>query len=109
MSLARFSVKNSLLVNIISVFIIIVGLHAMFTLPLDMFPAVDFDIVTITTSYPGSPAEDVEKFVTTPIEKELFHHREVDPVQAARFTDALADLTTQLYQYLPTFGPAPQN
>ena len=36
-----------------------------------MFPAVDFDIVTVTTSYPGAPAEDVEKFITIPIEKEL--------------------------------------
>jgi len=71
MKLAEFSVKNSLLINLISVFIIILGILAMFNIPLDMFPAVDFDIVTVTTSYPGAPAEDVEKFVTIPIEKEL--------------------------------------
>jgi len=69
--LAEFSVKNSLLVNLISIFIIVVGIMSMFKIPLDMFPAVDFDIVTVTTSYPGAPAEDVEKYVTIPIEKEL--------------------------------------
>jgi len=71
MKLAEFSVKNSLLVNLISVFIIIIGIMSMFKIPLDMFPAVDFDVVTVTTLYPGAPAEDVEKFVTIPIEKEL--------------------------------------
>lgn len=71
MKLAEFSVKNSLLVNLVSAFIAIVGVIAMFHIPLDMFPAVDFDIVTVTTEYPGAPTEDVEKFVTLPIEKEL--------------------------------------
>jgi len=71
MKLAEFSVKNSLLVNLISVFIIVIGVISMFKIPLDMFPAVDFDIVTVSTVYPGAPAEDVEKYVTIPIEKEL--------------------------------------
>jgi len=69
--LAEFSVKNSLLINIISIFIILVGIVSMFRIPLDMFPSVDYDIVTVKTAYPGAPAEDVEKFVTIPIEKEL--------------------------------------
>ena len=43
----------------------------MFNIPLDMFPNVNFDMVTVSTVYPGAPAEDVEKFVTIPIEKEL--------------------------------------
>jgi len=71
MKLAEFSVKNSLLVNMVSVFLIATGILVMLRMPLDMFPAVDFDIVTITTSYAGAPAEDVEKYVTIPIEKEL--------------------------------------
>lgn len=71
MKLAEFSTKNSLLVNMVSLFIIIAGLRAMVGLPRDAFPQVDFDIVRVTTAYPGAPAEDVEKFVTIPIEKEL--------------------------------------
>ena len=71
MKLAEFSVKNSLLVNLLSVFIIVVGFVAMVQLRREAFPPVDFDTVTITTVYPGAPAEDVEKLVTTPIEKEL--------------------------------------
>lgn len=71
MKLAEFSIKNSLLVNMISIFIIVAGIRAMLGLSRDAFPQVDFDVVTVTTAYPGAPAEDVEKFVTIPIEKEL--------------------------------------
>ncbi|MFC1703580.1 efflux RND transporter permease subunit [Candidatus Omnitrophota bacterium] len=71
MKLAEFSVKNSLLVNLISGFIIIVGIIAMVQLRREAFPPVDFDAVIITTVYPGASPEDVEKLVTTPIEKEL--------------------------------------
>ena len=71
MKLAQFSVKNSLLVNLISAFIIIVGIYSMFNIRRELFPPVAFDTVTVTTTYPGAPAEDVEKFVTIPIEKEI--------------------------------------
>ena len=62
----------------ISLFIIIAGIRAMMGLPRDAFPQVDFDVVTITTAYPGAPAEDVEKFVTIPIEKELKGFQKVE-------------------------------
>ena len=71
MKLAEFSVKNSLLVNLLSVFLLVVGFISMLQLQREAFPNVDFDVVNITTIYPGAPAEDVEKLVTTPIEKEL--------------------------------------
>ncbi len=71
MKLAEFSVKNSLLVNLLSIFIIIVGIVAMLQLKREAFPNIDFDRAIITTYYPGAPSEDVEKYVTTPIEKEL--------------------------------------
>ena len=71
MKLAEFSVKNSLLVNLISVFVIVFGLIFMMNLKREAFPSVSFDELLITTIYPGAPAEDVEKLVTNPIEKEV--------------------------------------
>jgi multidrug efflux pump subunit AcrB len=71
MKLAEYSVKNSILVNLISFLIIFIGLFSMYNLRKEAFPSVDFDVVTVTTNYPGAPAEDVEKFVTIPIEKEI--------------------------------------
>lgn len=71
MKLSEFSVKNSLFVNLISLFVMVTGVFAMFNLRRDAFPNVSFDQVTVQTVYPGAPAEDVEKLITIPIEKEL--------------------------------------
>lgn len=71
MKLAEFSVKNSLLVNLISAFIILFGFIAMMNIRREAFPSVSFDEMIITTVYPGAPAEDVEKLVTNPLEEEV--------------------------------------
>jgi len=71
MRLADFSVKNSTLINLLSFLIIFMGIFAMYNLRKEAFPAVDYDIVLVTTYYPGAPANDVEKLVTIPLEKEI--------------------------------------
>ena len=71
MNLADISVKNSLLVNLLSVFIVLIGGFSMLQMRREAFPPVSYDIVTITTVYPGAPTEDVEQFVTIPIEREI--------------------------------------
>jgi len=37
----------------------------------DQFPTVDFEVLSVTTAYPGASPEDVEKSVTNVIEEEL--------------------------------------
>ncbi len=77
MNLARFSVKNSLFVNLLSVFIIVAGIVTLTQMSREAFPNVSFDVVRITTIYRGSTPREVEKLITTPIEKEL---KEVDGI-----------------------------
>jgi len=81
MKLAEFSVKHSLFINLLSVLILLIGVIAMFTLNREAFPVIDFDEAAVQTYYPGAPADDVEKLVTTLLEKEL---REVDDVEEMR-------------------------
>jgi len=71
MNLAKFSVKNSLLVNLLSILLIIAGLFALSTINREAFPVFSFDIVLVTTIYPGSPAQEVEKLITIPLEEEI--------------------------------------
>lgn len=73
MKISEFSVKNSLLINLISVFILIAGMYTLFVFKIrrEAFPEVSYDMVVVNTIYPGSPPEEVEKLVTIPIEKEL--------------------------------------
>ena len=83
MKISEFSVKNSLFVNLLSVFIIIAGIISVFSLRREIFPNVTFDIVQITVAYPGATVGDVERYVTTPIEKEL---KKVDYIEDIRST-----------------------
>ncbi|MDD4201917.1 MAG: efflux RND transporter permease subunit [Candidatus Omnitrophica bacterium] len=78
MSLPRFSVNQSLFVNLLSVIIMIIGLNVAMNMNKEIFPNVNFDTVTVTTIYAGATPEDVEKLITTPIEKEL---KQVDGIK----------------------------
>lgn len=85
MNLPRFSVNQSLFVNLVSILIIIFGLLVVFGMNREVFPNVDFDIVSVTTAYPGATPLDIEKLVTVPIEKEL---KEVDGIKEIKSSSA---------------------
>ena len=71
MHIAEFSVKNSVLVNLLMAAIIIIGMVFVLVLPLELFPSIKLELVTVETVFPGASAEDVEKLVTIPIEEEI--------------------------------------
>ncbi len=78
MSLPRFSVNQSLFINLVSVVIIITGLVVLLEMNREIFPNVSFDMISVSTIYPGATPVDVEKLITVPIEKEL---KQVDGVK----------------------------
>jgi len=78
MSLPRFSVSQSLFINLVSVMIIVMGLITVFGMNREIFPNVSFDMVSVTTSYAGATPADVEKLISVPLEKEL---RDVDGIK----------------------------
>ena len=86
MSLPRFSVNQSLFVNLVSVIIIIIGILVLLGINREVFPNVSFDMVSISTFYPGATPIDIEKLVTTPIEKEL---KEVDGIDEISSSSSL--------------------
>ncbi|PKL15964.1 MAG: AcrB/AcrD/AcrF family protein [Spirochaetae bacterium HGW-Spirochaetae-5] len=73
----KYFSEQSLLVNIFSAGLVISGLVFVFTAQREAFPRVDFDWVVISTVYPGSTAEDVEKHITIPIETKM---KEIDGI-----------------------------
>ncbi|MCM8812475.1 MAG: efflux RND transporter permease subunit [Candidatus Omnitrophica bacterium] len=74
---ALFSVKHPLFVNLCTIMVCVAGIASMFLLQREMFPNISFDTVIVATQFRGAAAEDVEKLVTVPLEKEL---REVDDI-----------------------------
>ena len=73
MKISEFSVKHSLFINLISIFVLIAGLFTLYVYKInrEAFPDVSFDWVIVNTVYPGTPPEEIEKLVTVEIEKEL--------------------------------------
>jgi multidrug efflux pump subunit AcrB len=69
--LIQYFIDRSLIVNLFTVFLIIVGSYFLVTLQKEMFEPVDFDVILVTTAYPGTSAEDVEKLVTISLEREI--------------------------------------
>ncbi|HEX5034799.1 MAG TPA: efflux RND transporter permease subunit, partial [bacterium] len=91
MKLSEWSVRNSLLVNMLTVFVIFAGLLAVFANRREAFPNFSFDIVQISARYSGATASQIEKLITIPIEKEL---KEVDDVKD------LVSASTEGYSYI---------
>jgi len=62
---------HHLLSNFIFVAVLIGGVFAWQNTSKEEMPSITFDRVRVSVSYPGAPAEDVEYFVTKPIEEQL--------------------------------------
>lgn len=70
-NIISFFIKNSVLVNLLTVMIIVVGAVTVYGLQKETFPQVDFDVVIVRVNYPGSSSEDVEKLITIPVERKI--------------------------------------
>ncbi len=70
-NILEFFVKRSLVVNLISIFIILLGFYAMYSINREAYPNVSLDQIAISFSYPGASPDEIEQLIITPIEQEL--------------------------------------
>ena len=80
MGIVQFSIRNSLIVNLLLLVIIIAGILSWRSMPQEMFPIVNLDLVRIVTEYQGAPPEEIEKQITILIEEEIETLPDVDVV-----------------------------
>lgn len=80
MNIIHFSIRNSLIVNLFLIIIVIVGFFSWEKLPQEIFPTVDLDRVRITTEFEGAPPEEVERQVTIVIEEEIESLPDIDVI-----------------------------
>jgi HAE1 family hydrophobic/amphiphilic exporter-1 len=65
---AHLAVARPVLTSMLVAVFVFLGAFSYLAIPLDLFPTVDFPIVTVTTIYPGAGPEEVETEITEPIE-----------------------------------------
>ena len=86
MSLPAFSVRNSVLVNMLMLVILAAGVVFAITLQREMFPESRPDKLLVSAVYPGVQPEDVEKAVTVKIEEAIRGLEGIETVDHAFFT-----------------------
>ncbi len=107
-------IKHPVLAVVINLVIVLVGVRALLSLPVQQFPSVESSSVVITTVYTGASAETVRGFLTTPIERAVSAISGVDHIESTSraglstvtirlklnhdSTAALAEVTARLQQ-----------
>ncbi|UCG62022.1 MAG: efflux RND transporter permease subunit [Candidatus Zixiibacteriota bacterium] len=77
-SFFRFFAERHKLATLITIMTIMLGLSTLVSIKRDIYPRVDFGMMTIITRYPGASPEDVELNVTNKIEEELKSVTDID-------------------------------
>ncbi len=70
-NILAFSLKNKFFIFFATALIVILGVFSYLNTPIEAFPDVTNTRVQIITQWPGRSAEEIEKFVTIPIEVEM--------------------------------------
>ncbi len=70
--LSSWAIDNKMTVYVIIVILMVAGLLSYYGMPRESFPEVIETKIYVSTINPGNSAEDVEKFITEPLEEE-FH------------------------------------
>ena len=71
MSLARFFIDRPIFAGVISVAIFLVGLIAMFQLPISEYPEIVPPSVVVRAQFPGASPEVMAETVATPLEEQI--------------------------------------
>lgn len=82
MNIAKFSVKNSVLVNLLMIGLFAFGGLSLLQLPRELNPNVDFNWIFITVVYPGAAPSETENLIVDPIEAEIKDIENISEVQS---------------------------
>ena len=86
-SISSWAVDNRVTVYIFTFLIVVTGLIAYVTMPREDFPEIIENKVYVSSVFPGNSAEDVEKLIVKPLEKEIKNISGVEKVTASSFQD----------------------
>lgn len=100
-AIVRFSIKKKLFVGITTLFLLIGGIYAMMTLPIDAVPDITNNQVQIVTVSPTLAPQEVEQLITMPIEIAMSNIMNVEDIRSvSRF--GLSVVTVVFKESVPT-------
>jgi multidrug efflux pump subunit AcrB len=90
LNVAEFSVRQTVLVNLLFFVCLLGGLVSFARTPVEFFPDVNLNTVNIFTGWAGASADEVERLVTQKLEEELGRVSDIDEMRST----SRADLST---------------
>ena len=78
----QFSIKNKLIIGVMTLALIIWGLWSASKLPVDALPDVTNNQVQVITRAPTLAAQEVEQFITYPVERALSNVQCIDEMRS---------------------------
>ncbi|MCB9335694.1 MAG: efflux RND transporter permease subunit [Flavobacteriales bacterium] len=81
--LSTLSVNNKTTVFVLTFIVLIAGAASYISMPREAFPEVVTPEIYVGTPYPGNSAEDIEKLITRPIEKEINSITGIDKITSS--------------------------
>lgn len=85
-TILRYLVERALVVNLVSLFLMAIGIYAMFDINREAFPNVNLDKIRIDIAYPGASPAEIERLVITPIEQEIKALDGIDTMNSIAFS-----------------------
>src|SRR6056297_2789006 len=70
MNPAKFSIRQPVTIVMAMLAVLVLGIVGFTQLKVALIPDIDFPMVAVITRYPGTPPEEVEEFVTKPVEEQ---------------------------------------
>ncbi len=95
MSLAKFSVKNPILINMLMILVYVGGFYTMYTIPKEEMPAIDMGAFNITITYRGVSPEEMERNVVNKIEEEIQDMDDIDYISSTS-QEGVANIFVQM-------------
>ncbi len=95
MNFTDIFVKRPVLASVVSLMILVLGLRAVFSLPVQQYPQSESAVVTVSTFYYGADPDVVAGFITTPLEKVIAQANGIDYMTSTSRSGA-STITVQL-------------
>lgn len=70
-SLPRFALNHPHATIVLALIMVILGVYAYIAIPVRMIPKVPADDIGVVTQFPGMSAEDMQRYITAPLEKRI--------------------------------------
>ena len=85
--LASWAIDNKMTVYVIMAIILVGGMLSYYSMPRESFPEAVITEIYVSSVNPGNSAEDIEKFITEPLEEEFNDVAGITQISSTTFQD----------------------